>query len=354
MRVMIVISSCGVGGTQRVAMHLADWLASRCGCSCHVVSLRKPEAEAFDMSGYHYTELMPGKTVSQLKKLIRKETPDIVLSMGVPMSIYTVPACLFTRTKHIISERNDPAHFAGKTTIRILSRLVMKAANGYVFQTNEARNFYGGRIAKKSVVIPNPLFDMENVPDKPYPGERKKTVVSVGRLNRQKNQKMLIQAFAEISDEFPEYSLTIWGEGPERADLEAKIRDLGMTEKIHLPGATGNVLREIYDEGAFVLCSDFEGIPNALMEAMALGLPCISTDCPCGGPKEIIEDGENGFLIPTNDVSALKNKLRMLLNDRPLAERMGSKAIRIREKFDLNTICREWYQYFKAIIKSPD
>lgn len=350
MKVMIVISSSGVGGSQRVAMHLAQWLENSSIHSCEIVALKPPPGEAYDMSGFKSEEINSKKIVSELSSIIRSRNPDILLSMGVPLCVYTVPACLLTKTKHIISERNDPAHFAGKTITKLISRLAMRTANGFVFQTKDAQEYYGGRIAKKSVVIPNPLFNLENMPDKPYSGDRKKTVVSVGRLNKQKNQRMLIEAFAQLSGEFAGYSLTIWGEGPERANLEKLIKELNMQDRIFLPGTSDKILEEIYDEGIFVLSSDFEGMPNALMEAMAMGLPCISTDCPCGGSKDLINNGENGILVPVGKVEPLATAMKELISDNEKAREMGKKAMEIRQYYDTNTICSKWIAFFDKFV----
>lgn len=350
MKVMIVISTSGVGGSQRVAMHLAQWLENNSDHSCEIVALRPPLGEAYDMSGFKYEQINSNRVIHKLRSIIKDRKPDILLSMGVPLALYTVPACVGTKVKHIVSERNDPAHFAGKTTTKIISRLLMRTASGFVFQTKDAKDYYGGKIAKKSVVIPNPLFDMENMPDQPFDGDRKKTVVSVGRLNMQKNQTMLIETFAELSNEFADYTLTIWGEGPERANLEALINKLGMQNKIFLPGTSENVMEEIYDEGMFVLCSDFEGMPNALMEAMALGLPCISTDCPCGGPRDLIKDGENGKLVPVGNAELLTDAIKDLIKNSDYAKKIGDNAFLIRKTYNNDAICKQWLLFFESII----
>ena len=161
---------------------------------------------------------------------------------------------------------------------------------------------------------------------------------------------MLIEAFAQLSGEFGDYSLTIWGEGPERANLEELIKELNMQDRIFLPGASDNVLEEIYDEGIFVLSSDFEGMPNALMEAMALGLPCISTDCPCGGPKDLIKNGENGILVPVGNVNHLATAMKELISDNKKAREMEKKAIEIRQYYDTNTTCSTWIAFFEKFV----
>jgi glycosyltransferase involved in cell wall biosynthesis len=273
--------------------------------------------------------------------------------MGVPLGIYTIPACFGLNVKHIISERNDPEHFAGKKSIKIISRLLLRFAHGYIFQTKDARDSYGLRIAEKSKVIANPLFNLQDMPEYPFIGEREKMIVSVGRLNEQKNQKLLIDAFVEVHKIHPEYGLTIWGEGPERNKLEKIIRDYGLSESVFLPGTQKNLVNELYKKSVFVLCSDFEGMPNALMEAMALGLPCISTDCPCGGPRELIENGVNGLLISVGSKQQLIQAMLTVINCTIDVKSLCNKAFKIREKYSIDNICKEWMSALEEFAVIP-
>ena len=351
MHIMLVISNPSMGGAQKVAMNLAEWINTNTDSAVHIVALSNTQQKTYDMQKMNFSVLNKGNIISQLKAKIKEQKPDIILSMGVPLSIYTVPACIGTGVKHIISERNDPAHFAGKKIVKIVSRLFMKTASAFVFQTDDAQKFYGPKLAKRSRVIPNPLFNTEKMPEKPFDGERNKTIVSVGRLNSQKNQKLLIEAFAEVCEKYPDYKLVIWGEGAEKDALKSMTDSLGVTDTVNLPGATGDVLNEIYKDSIFILPSDFEGMPNALMEAMALGLPCISTDCPCGGPKALIKNNENGILIGVNDKDALVKSIEYMLDNPKVAKAMGDKAFKIREDYSLSRICTMWYEYFKEVVK---
>ncbi|MBR6729510.1 MAG: glycosyltransferase [Clostridia bacterium] len=352
MRIIIIVRDMSMGGSQKVAINLAEWIMTQTSSSVQILALQNTNQQIYDLQKIDFYVLNKEKKIRQLRAHLKKEAPDIVLTLGVPLSVITVPACLGIKTKHIISERNNPATFTGKKITKIISRILMHKAEGYVFQTTDARDFYGGRIAKQSKVIPNPLFNTENMPAQPFDGPRKKTIVSVGRLNTQKNQKMLIEAFAEIADRYPEYRLVIWGEGPEETGLKALIEKLQVSQRVILPGPSRKVLQEIYQDSVFVLPSDFEGMPNALMEALALGLPCISTDCPCGGPRALIRNMENGILVPVNDKEALKDKLCYLLEHPQEAQTMGAKAFTIREEYHVNRICRMWFDYFEEVMQN--
>ena len=350
MKVLIVIGSPGLGGAERVSFNLAEWL-NRKQVPTSLVALSGAKGKSYPTEGCDYVELNSSHIVLALRKEVKRKKPDIVLTMCTPMCVYTVPALAGLGIKHVVSERNDPAHFAGRTTTRIIARALMKLADGYVFQTRDAQEFYGGNIAKRSVIIPNPLFNIENMPDEAFGGYYKKTIVTVGRLNKQKNQKMLIEAFSEIHKQYPEYKLIVYGEGPERAGLEETIRTLKLQECCFMPGTTNNLLEEIRDSSLFVLPSNFEGMPNALMEAMALGLPCISTDCPCGGPRELIRDRENGLLISVDDKEALVTAMEKMISDRNMALRMGKNALAIRETHSMDGICQRWLEYFKHVVE---
>lgn len=342
-----------LGGTQRVCYNLINWLINNTDSEVHlIICSGRTLKDEYDLSNIPHS-IVSGRLfnkISRIRRDIKRIEPDILVTMGVPNALYDVPACTGLGIKHIISERNDPAHFGGRTITRIISRFMMRKADGYVFQTKAAQAFYGGNIAKRSVIISNPLFIGDNCPDIQYIGERKKVIVTTGRLNKQKNHPLLIRAFKEIADEFPDYMLIIYGEGPERQNDEILIQELGLQERVLLPGTIDNVPEKIYKSSLYVMSSDFEGMPNALMEAMALGLPCISTDCPCGGPKELIENDINGVLVPVDDEDALAVAMRKILSDETFAVEIGKKAMNIREELSTDKICKKWYEYFKNII----
>ncbi len=352
MTVVFSIAHMNLGGAQRVCYNLIHWLISNTDLTVHlIVCSDRQDKESFELNRIPHTILNGGmfKKIYAIRKVLKRLKPDLLVTMGVPQAIFDVPATLGLGIKHIISERNDPAHFGGRTSVRIFSRLLMHWADGYVFQTHDAQNYYAGRIAKKSAIIPNPLFNTVNMPKGQYEGEVTKLIVSAGRLNKQKNHPLLIRAYKKIYEKYPDYKLVIYGEGPERSADEEIIKKLGLEGKVLLPGATTKILEFIYNATLFVLPSDFEGMPNALMEAMALGLPCISTNCPCGGPGELIKDGENGLLVPIGDKEALVLAMEKMINNRDLALQMGRNALKIRNTHSMDVICKRWLEYFSEV-----
>ena len=158
----------------------------------------------------------------------------------------------------------------------------------------------------------------------------------------QKNQKLLINAFSELAKKIPDYTLVIYGEGSLRKELEKFIESKGLKDRIFLPGAKNNIQEYIKDASLFVLSSDYEGIPNALIEAMAIGLPCVSTDCSPGGARELITNGENGVIVECRNSNELATAMARLLTDRESAKKMGTNAKKIYTRVDKNLVCNRW------------
>lgn len=357
-KLAVICSSLYRGGAERISIYIAEYAMSK-GYQVFLLTGTRNKIEfncpegitryVLGEGGSHFSTGVKRlfHCIKKMRLLIKEKEIDTVLIMGVPLCIYGIPGGISKKTKIFVSERNDPSHFAGKYMTKILSRFLMRRADGYIFQTAEAMRFYGEKISKRAEVIPNPLLTEGLMPSMPYTGKRKQCIVSVGRLDKQKNQKMLIDAFHKIAEVFPEYTVTIWGEGPERRQLEKYISELGMDTKIFLPGMSDDLFNEIADASLFVLTSDFEGMPNALLEAMALGLPCISTDCPCGGPRELIDDGINGYLIPVNDSMALSEKMNLILTDKNISKNISKEAFRVREKYNYEKIGSHWMNFLQ-------
>lgn len=251
----------------------------------------------------------------------------------------------------IISVRNDPKREYSNKIYYMLMRLFYPKADGYVFQTEEAKEYFAfsKHILDSSRIIPNPLskeyMDMDDVHV-----DRKKTIVNVGKLDAQKNQRLLISAFEKIATDYPDWTLHIYGEGELRDELTQFIDGSGLTGRVVLEGNQADLKYKIKDAGIFVLSSDYEGMPNALIEAMALGIPSISTDCPCGGPRFLIEDGVNGRLVPVKDDKALSVAMVEYISDKAKADDVGEKAKNIKKVLDPDQINSRWADYIEEYI----
>lgn len=282
-----------------------------------------------------------------LKQVLEECKPDVLLCFLPEPNFLALSLKKHFDFPMIISVRNDPVREYKNPVYQVLMRALYPKADGYVFQTTQAKEYFGfsKHIVEKSCVIPNPLgrtfVDYSPVEEE----ERKKIIVNVGKLSGQKNQRLLIKAFGKITDRYSEYVLHIYGEGDKRKELEELAVGLGLQDKIIFCGNVSELHKRIEDAAMFVLSSDYEGMPNALMEAMAMGIPCVSTDCPCGGPDYLIRDGENGLLVPVGNEDKLAEAMERLLADRVLAAQLGRSAVKISEILDPDVIHEQWENY---------
>ena len=346
------------GGAERVTVRLAEYFAKH-GNKVAVVTSTGPSDDEYQLCSdvdryairkspqYMSTSEYP-RAINEYHKLFKRLNPKLVLIMSVPDCWYIILSLTGIDTKVVVSERNDPRNFPGKKAVKVLSRTLMKKADGFVFQTDMAKNFYSKKIGERSCVIPNPI-PINEIPTVDYQGTSD-VIVTMGRLQEQKNHKMLIDAFHKVHLQRPEVRLHIYGEGRLREVLEDYIYEKGLNEVVTLKGNHLNVLNQIKDARMFVLSSNYEGMPNALMEALTMGLPCISTDCPCGGPKVLINDGVSGILVPVDDSSSMSEAILSLLQDNSKCKRMAETAkAEMRERFNIDVIGNEWMSFIKHI-----
>lgn len=265
--------------------------------------------------------------------------------MGTVASMFTLLATLGLRVPVIISERNDPNrlnHRPIKPIERMLRDLLYARAARIVLQTRDAISCFSGKTARNCVIIPNPLPEAM-----PAPGDvnkRAKSIITAGRLTEQKNHKLLIEVFGRIADILPEYELKIFGKGELEDELQKLINERGLGERAHLCGFSDNLYGELASGGIYVSSSDWEGISNSLMEALAMGIPTVATDCPMGGSRMCIRDGENGFLVEPGDADAMADRIIRLATDSQLALRISQSAVAIRDEFSVDKILDMWLQ----------
>ena len=285
------------------------------------------------------------KRVYLLRKLVRHEQPNVLITFMNENNCRAIVATLGLKTRVVISVRNDPNYECGRGLKGLISKLLYRFADGIVFQTEDAKHWFPESIQKKSRIILNQV-------DKSFYNveyeETRKDIVTTGRFALQKNHKMLIKAFAKIADSI-EDNLIIFGDGDLREDYEQLITSYNLQSRILLPGAVNDVPSAIKSAKLFVMSSNYEGLPNSLMEAMALGIPCISTDCPCGGPKMLIQNGENGLLTPVGNADVLALNMKRVLLDKELAKKMGYNAAKTAKLFYPSVVFEEWEKYIEKI-----
>lgn len=357
MHITFFIGGLSGGGAERVTCNLANYLVNR-GHKVEILTMaddkpsytlsrsvyRKTLLKDNERKNFIYNSLL---RLYRFYAYLRKTESDAIVVMLPITTIMLLRMKCFTKAKIIAAERNIPTIYSGKVQGQ-LKRLASKA-DGWVFQTESQKEWYADAHIKEDVVIPNAIN-----PDfiKPaYNGKRRKVIVTSGRLTSQKNHALLIQAFAKIKPLFPDYRIVIYGEGEKRKELEDIARSLRIGDAVEMPGYSTNIAESIYDASLFVLSSDFEGMPNALMEAMALGLPCISTDCDGGGARFLIQNGTNGLLIPKGDINVLSEAMNRMLSDRAFAEQCGHEAHKICKLLAPKKIYGRWEAFIKEIAK---
>lgn len=358
--IALYISSMRKGGAERVIANLAQYLDEK-GYHVVLVTTHKAEIEyevpdnvKRILSEPDEHELQGGRIRNfltrfrKLRRIWKEEKPDAIVSFIGKNNIMAILTSLGMGIPVAVSVRGEPGEEYYNGLLRFLARNLFYLADGVILQTKRCMEFFPKGVRKKAIILKNPVnpvFFRE-----PYRGEREKTIVAVGRVDENKNHEMLIRAFAGIADEFPEYRLIIYGDGDKRSDLLKLTKELKLEDRISLPGNIDNVADAIYKTRVFVLSSNTEGMPNTLIEAMILGLTVISTDCPCGGPAELIVHGVNGLLSPVKDINSMKENLQYVLNNLHRADEMAHEASKTSDIYDVNKVYLEWEKYLKYLI----
>lgn len=361
MKILFCIDTMTKGGAERVISNLANMFVNE-GNEVYILTLLKGDSayQLNDKICIDSLKIKEGKknvpekifsiskNVINMRKYIKRNNFDVIISFLPRASWYSAISTIGLKNKLIISERNDPNSIYRSKFQKKMYRMIYNMADGIVFQTNDAKNFFSKKVQNNSVVISNPVNDIffDNVKVK----KRLKNIVNVGRLSEQKNHKLLIDAFADFSKEYRDYKLIIYGEGPLRKKLETQVNNLGLANKVLLPGIEDNIKDKIYNSSMFVFTSDYEGMPNSLMEAMALGIPCISTDCPCGGPREIIENNVDGILVHVSNKDEITLAMKKIIEEN-LFDSFSEKSKKKMENYKIDIINKKWKQYIKFIVE---
>ncbi|MBR3195995.1 MAG: glycosyltransferase [Clostridia bacterium] len=344
--VLFLISALYGGGAEKVCCLLASELAKTCHVtvayaidrgirypldpSCETVLI--PQMRVRFLRGYLLRAALLLKTVMFCRKLKKKRKIDVTVSLLLEMNQLNVLSRAGDRV--ITSERANPKKYQAEKFGR--TRWIYGCSDYVVFQSEQIRHLYGKRVLKHSGVICNPV----SVPCKAQE-IRAHRIVTMGRLAAQKNQAMLICAFARFQEMFPDYTLSLYGEGELEEELRALIHSLKMESKVLLHGNVQQVHEQIRDAEMFILPSNYEGLSNALLECMAMGIACISTACE--GSSDVIQDGENGLLVGIGDEDGLVNAMTRIAQDELLRRKLERGAIDTANRlFRRDVVMKEW------------
>ena len=287
-----------------------------------------------------------------MRSFFSEYEPDIIIPFTTQKNISVLLATLFTKHKVIACERNNPREDPTNKVLRLLRKLLFWTADGYVFQTENAKRYFSKRIQKKSTVIPNPISDTLI---EPWLGKKENRIVMASRLNPQKNIDMAIDAMKEISKRYPDYILEVYGKSYSglydyENHLKQRVAMEGLQKYVFFKGFCTDVHEQIKKASIFLITSNHEGMSNSLMEALALGLVCISTDDPNGGARALIQSNENGILIPVGDSNACIAAIDNILKNDILREKCSNNALKIRKELSSERIAEIWLEYISEIV----
>ncbi len=286
-------------------------------------------------------------------KLLRnklKNNPDVtVISFLQPAIPITLLAAKGLPCRVIVSERGNPKRQMKKRYGYNFVKRYYARADAAVFQTKDAKASYPENIARKGVIIPNPVKN--GLPD-PYIGVRNKNITTFCRVSRQKNLPLLVESFAKFHADFSDYRLRIIGDPQNDDDREviaetkALAEKIGIAEYIDFEPSSKNVHDLIINDAMYINSSDYEGMSNAMLEAMAIGMPVICTDCPVGGANAVIKNGENGILTEVRNAEEMYKAMKKIVSDKDFADKISRNAAKIRNELSLEATAKKWMELF--------
>lgn len=283
-----------------------------------------------------------------IRRVVKEEKPDVVISWRANAGCMVVLGCLGLKTKVVFSERSDP-YMETNWMLKIATK-ICDFSDGGVFQTIKAKEYYR-RLNDKSIVCPNPVDSRLKL--KPFSNMdlRKKEIAWVGRFfNIQKRMDVAVKAFKKLHSTLPDYCLSFYGDGVDKDFIMKMVSDEKLQDYVIFHGATKNIIDVISNSRLLMLSSDYEGIPNVVIEAFMAGTPVVATDCSPGGVRVLIEDGNNGFVVPKSDVEALAIKCVELIKDDNKSVSFVKNGREKLKEFNPDLIFNRWNNYLTGIV----
>ncbi len=350
MKLTFVTSTLHAGGAERVISLLANSFCQK-GYEVEIVCINKhlvfypiDETVKVWFAEDEVKSLSILKKMMWLRKHINSEKPDVVIAFMLEVYCVTLASLIGVSVPVISSERIDP-HFFGRAK-GLLRWLLLRRTTHLVVQTVRIKDFYSAKLQSRTTIIPNP------VTDKVFsltPTLKQKRIIAVGRLAYQKNYPMMFRAFAKVHHDFPDWQLVVYGNGPQKEEIRGVIERLGMEGHIILAGKSDHVVEEMNKSSLFVMSSDYEGMSNALLEAVCVGLPVISTDV--SGAKDLITDGVNGYIVPVGNERALTLALSSMLSSPEKMDEMGRQSKALAPRFREEQIVGQWEELIKKVVR---
>lgn len=353
-KIYFTIGTMSSGGAERVVSIISNYLIDRgydvrilMWLHCPVFYNLNKKIKIIDVEKECGSSNMISRAIF-FRNYIKRNKPDLLLSFLAKINILTLLSCISIPVKIIACERNDPRFVPFSKTLRIVRNVTYYLADGILTQTLKNKNYFSTKLEPRINVIYNPININQDLVGSAINKPKVKKIVAVGRLVDQKNHEMLIKAFSSFLKTYPAYDLYIYGEGPNLKRHENMAYELGIATHVIFPGNKKDIFYEISDAEIFVQTSRFEGMPNTLIEAMCLGLPCISTKV--SGATDLIRHGENGFLVDIDDTKGLEYYILKLVNDKRLQKDIGNNASRLYDTLKEDVILKQWESYILSQI----
>lgn len=348
-KILFINSSLTGGGSERVMAVLANKFSNDYDVS--MILLRDIRPDTYKVSSnvklIRFNKKSNKKIVIaldrfiRLRKTIKKINPDYIISFMYDINIMTLISAIGLHKRIIVSERADPKNRKANEIIRPIELLTYRMAYKVVFQTPTVKDMYPNFIKEKSFVIPNPI--RADIPKKSL-NKDMNIIVSAGRLTEQKNYDLLIDAFSIVVKKHPNYVLKIYGKGALEEHLKNKIRINDLSKNILLAGYSENIDEIINNSFMYVSSSNYEGISNSMLEAMAMSVPTVCTDCPVGGARLIIKNNKNGILVKVNDVEELSMAINKLIEDKKLYNKISTNSQKVLNDYSIDVIYSKWLE----------
>lgn len=346
-KIVFVSNFFGNGGAARVIDVLSNGFANK-GCDVYVISYSRNDVQYPKRENVKYIDIsVKGKglfykvnRIKELRKQLKHFKGATVIAFEGFVAMQTIIASMGLKQRIIISERNDPALDDDRKLFCFMRKFLYRKADVSVFQTPEAKNYFRGKIRERGVVIPNPISD--GLPD--YKGKDSRDIINFCRIEKQKNLPLLIDAFEIFLRDYPQSQLHIYGDGSEKTNISAYINSKKLERSVKLFPSKLNIHDIAANYKLFVCSSDFEGISNSMLEAMGIGLPCVCTDCPCGGAHLVINNGVNGLLTEVGNINELYVAMKKIFDDAEFSELLSQNAKSVRVDFSADRIVEMWYE----------
>ena len=363
MKILFITNSLGFAGAEKMLVFVANELAKR-GHACYIANLNNApdyvnarrqvvddKVVVYDLIKDEINGNKNHYTIKWLVNIVKNHQVNIVIGFTNFPNMYAKIVGLLTHIPSIMSERGDPSRTNGINSFKdFIALTLINRCSGGVFQTEGAKKYYGRKLQKRGVVIPNPVY-IDEKECGVCNTEKEKTIVSVGRLdNTQKRYDIMLQAFELFHHKHPEYILKLYGKGEDEELIKKWVHKMELDDAVKFMGLTASPMREIASDDIFLITSDYEGISNSLLEAMAIGMPCVSTDHSPGGARLLIRDHDNGLLAPIQDVNRIASCLCEYVENPALKYQCSVEARNVLKRFSPSCIINKWENYLYSMI----